>query len=181
MLVGGYLALLVASPTILPWINKRVNHGSGQASSVPIQGNRIYIPKLNLNLAYAAGGEEVLKRGAWWRYPERGNPEKGGNFILAGHRFKLGITPYTTNQKSPFYHLNTMQPGDMIYVDYNDKRYAYKVIKNYTVPPTQVQIEAPSKTAKMTLYTCTLEGAADGREVLDAAQTASNIDRNQKL
>jgi len=102
------------------------------------------------------------------RVPENGDPLSGGNFVLAAHRFHLGYTPQQTRAQSPFYHIDALDNGDQVYVDYNGVRYAYEVTKRYSVAETDVQIEAPSREAKLTLYSCDLRGPAAGREVVEA-------------
>ncbi len=178
IVVGSYLGLLLLSPQLLPKLSNSWNK-TPSIKSVYSE-NRLYIPKLKLNLAYNSGGAEVLNLGAWHRFPERGNPEKGGNFILAGHRFKIGTTPKATKDSSPFYRFNLLSAGDKIYVDFKGIRYEYVVNKNYSVAPTQINIEAPSLVPKMTLYTCTLKGSSDGREVVEATQIAKNVDTIQE-
>jgi sortase A len=54
--------------------------------------------------------------------------------------------------------------------DGKGKRYTYYVDKIFDVKPTQTEIEAPSKDAKLTLYTCSLGGSSDVRLVLIAKQ-----------
>lgn len=152
---------------------------AGQTAT--IGGDRLYIPRLGLSLPYATGGPEVLASGAWHRYPERGDPAHGGNFILAGHRFRLAATPNATIDSSPFYHIDRLGIGDKIYVDFDGQRYEYSVTKHYTVAPTEVQIEASSSTPKMTLYTCSLAGSSDGREVIIAKLIAKAISPIQPL
>ena len=132
------------------------------------QRDRIQIKKLNLEVPYFTGDASSLEKGSWWRFPERGNPKKGGNFILSAHRFFLGLTPQGTRARSPFYRLNELDPGDEIRVYYKKQWYDYKVTKNYSVKPNAVEIEETTKKAKMTLYTCSLAGSADGRVVIDA-------------
>lgn len=143
-----------------------------------IAQNQLVIPKLGLTIPYLTGSAKVLNENAWHRFPERGDPAKGGNFILSGHRFKLGLTPGATQRKSPFYHINKLESGDKIFVDFEGKRYEYEVVKRFSVKPFQTEIEAPSEQPKLTIYTCTLRGEADGREVIEAkplVQTASGI------
>ena len=129
--------------------------------------NRVIIPKIGVNIPYDKGAAS-LDRGAEWRYPERGNPEKGGNFIIAAHRFSIQPTPQGTIEKSPFYHIDKLAVGDKIVIDYIGTRYGYEIEKIFTVKPTQVEIEAPSTDAKLTLYTCELDGSDAGRVVVVA-------------
>lgn len=179
LLAGLYLLLLVLWPEAEKVTPRRT--WNEPVEQVKIEENRLYLPRLQLNLEYKTGDERVLHDYIWHRYPDRGDPEKGGNFILAGHRFEIGFTPAETRRRSPFYHLNRAQEGDYIYADYNGSRYKYQVTRKYTVKPNQVEIEAPSDTPKMTVYTCTLRGEADGREVLEARLIDSNVDPAAEL
>lgn len=161
---GGYLATLVFSPVIAPIIT--TDYISVDALPAPKkQNNRLVIPKIGVNIPYGEN-EQSLDRGAQWRHPERGNPSRGGNFIIAAHRFTIQPTPQGTIEKSPFFHVDKLASGDKIIVDYNGKRYAYEVADRFDVKPSQTEIEAPSATPKLTLYTCTLSGDSDGRIVL---------------
>ncbi len=163
---GAYLLILVLSPQA-SFIIRTPNTLNTSNDATDLR-NRIQIEKINLEVTYGAGGEEQLDKGAWWRYPERGNPIKGGNFILSAHRFYLGLTPSRTLAKSPFYRLEEVEVNDQIKVFYEGEWFQYKVVDKYTVKPDAVEIEDPSQEAKMTLYTCTLGGAADGRVVIEA-------------
>ncbi|PLS81343.1 hypothetical protein CYG49_02310 [Candidatus Saccharibacteria bacterium] len=73
-----------------------------------------------------------------------------------------------TRAKSPFYHLDKLQVGDEVFVDYDGKRYVYEVNRKYKVPESATEIEAPSEDDKLTLYSCDLRGPAAGREVIEA-------------
>lgn len=162
---GLYLLVLVLTPNI-PVLSatKRID-----VKSLPEpREDRIYIPKIGVNITYKAGDESVLDDGAWHRFPERGDPAKGGNFIISAHRFEVGLTPGQTQRKSPFYHVGKLEVNDQILIDFNGKRYGYQITEKSTVKPTQTEIEAESDEAKLTLYTCTLRGESDGREVLVA-------------
>lgn len=165
--VGIYILILVLAPIIPPPSQPEVLYTQTQAEQ--LQENRLYIPKISVDVAITEGTSEIaLEKGAWHRKPENGNPEKGGNFVLSAHRFELGMTPQQTRVKSPFYHIDKMQVGDKIFVDYNQKRYGYEVTKKYQVDRHAVYIEGPSTDAKLTLYSCDLRGEAAGREVIEA-------------
>ncbi len=166
LMAGGlYIGLLASTPAIIyrpqPIIVKDLEKPKpGQ--------NQLIIPKIGVNVAYGTDGKAALDRGAQWRFPDRGSPDGKGNFIVAAHRFVIAPTPWETNKKSPFYHIEKVQVGDQIIVDYKGKRYAYKVSEFKTVKPNDIEIEAKSKQPKMTLYSCGLGGARSDRLVIIA-------------
>lgn len=134
-----------------------------------LKQDRLYVPKIGVDVEVVKGvNEQALEGGAWHREPQNGDPISGGNFVLAAHRFNLGYTPYNTRAKSPFYHIDQLQLGDDIYVDYQGVRYAYKVASKYKVDSNQTSIESRSKESKLTMYSCDLGGPEKGREVIEA-------------
>lgn len=174
---GCYILLLTLTPELQPPSRQKTwNTPVVHEPEVQLTENRLYIPKLKLNITYKDGDAKVLRENAWHRHPDRGNPEQGGNFILAGHRFEIGLTPGQTRRQSPFYHIDALTQGDKIYVDFNGERYEYQVTGRFKVKPNQTEIENPSTESILTLYSCTFQGQADGREVILAKQTAKNID-----
>lgn len=160
-IAGAYMLITVVAPSIV------VRPTKIAAIKLDKKKDQVIIPQLGIQEGIYEGGAEVLENGTWHRYPERGKPGVG-NFILSGHRFVMGNTPGETLRKSPFYNLGKMKVGDPLYVDWRGRRFAYKVTKTYQVKPNEVSIEAPSKKHKLTLYTCTLSGSADGRLVIEA-------------
>ncbi len=160
-IAGAYMLITAVSPSIV------VRRTKISAIKLDKKKDQVIIPQLGIQEGIYQGGPEVLENGTWHRYPERGKPGVG-NFILSGHRFIMGNTPGETLRKSPFYNLGKMKVGDPLYIDWRGRRYTYKVTKTYQVKPNEVSIEAPSKKHKLTLYTCTLSGSADGRLVIEA-------------
>ena len=171
MILAGLYTLAVAltpaiiAPTINPTSNKTVKQLQSKAA---ITENRLYIPKIDVNLPYATGSETVMEKGAWWRQPDNGNPADGGNFVLSAHRFIMGLTPQQTLRKSPFYNIDKLKTGDELVVDYDGKRYTYEISKIFSVTPDAIEIENRTNEPQLTLYSCTLGGSADGREVIVA-------------
>ncbi len=178
LLIGGLYTLVIAiSPFISSQTINPKNNSTTQLISKTenkITENRLYIPKIDINLPYAVGGPEVMEHGAWWRKPENGNPKDGGNFVLSAHRFIMGMTPQQTLRKSPFYNINRLDIGDKIIVDYNGKRYEYLISEKRSVKPETVEIEQRTAQPQLTLYSCTLGGANDGREVIIAKPNVSH-------
>lgn len=163
---GVYLLILTLSPKAQVLPSKIDLNTQDDADD---KRDRIQVEAIGLEVPFFAGTDaSTLEKGVWWRFPDRGSPTTGGNFILSAHRFFLGYTPQGTREKSPFYRLNEVKVGDKIKVYYQDKWYEYEVTKNYAVDRNAVQIEEPTQEAKMTIYTCSLAGEADGRVVLDA-------------
>lgn len=168
LLIGGlYTLSLVVSPTVAPLVAaKPIN-----VTTLPTpkhDDNRIIIPKIGVDIAYAPGAAS-LDRGAQWRYPENGSPDKGGNFIIAAHRFSIQPTPQSTVEKSPFYNIDKLAVGDKIIVDHLGNRYAYEINKVFDAQSTEVEVEAKSTEPKLTLYSCELGGAKAGRVVITAS------------
>ena len=124
--VGVYMLIVTFSPLLTSQlINPNNNSTTQLLTDTPeekITQNRLYIPKIDINLPYATGDASVMENGAWWRQPENGNPADGGNFVLSAHRFIMGLTPQQTLRKSPFYNIDKLKIGDEIVVDYNQKR-----------------------------------------------------------
>lgn len=161
---GIYILLMIkATSLVVPGMQ-----ASYVAPPEEIKDRQVIIPKIGVNNEIKSGNQSVLKTGAWHRFPERGDPEKGGNFIVSAHRFVMGWTPTKTKQQSFFYNIDKLAVGDEILIDWNKTRHTYRITNIDTVKPNQTEIEAPSDEAKLTLYTCTLNGSNDGRVVLTA-------------
>jgi len=133
-----------------------------------ITQNRIIVESAGIDEFIFEGGEESLNKGAWHRYPERGDPVKGGNFIVSAHRFVFDINPTAASEKSSFYNIEKMNKGDEIIIHWDGKKYKYKVSKRFKVKPTDIYVEAPREDHVLTMYSCTLEGRYDGRIVIEA-------------
>lgn len=170
--LGCYILVTVLAPlSDEPLLTGKSSHQTEEKLTKPAgsEGDRLYIPRINVDVAIATGSDSsVLERGAWHRSPQSGNPERGGNFVLSAHRFVMSVTPQGTVQASPFYNIGKLAVGDQLFVDYQKQRYAYVISKKYTVSPNASEIEAPTDTPRLTLYSCTLEGSADGRDVIEA-------------
>lgn len=163
---GIYVLAIVTAPLFWPFPTNSVatNGTAGQNDSQPT----LEIPALGLSEPIFTGDESMLDKGVWLKFADRSNPELGGNTVIVGHRFNFGLTPGETKRKSPFFHIDTIQIGDKIYVAWKGKRYTYTVSKLFTVSPHAVEIEENTEQAQLTIYTCTLKGEYDGRKVLIA-------------
>lgn len=171
---GLYLLYNTFSPVLPnPTVDSQATVKKLSTSQPTIGDNRVYMPQINVDvpiveLTSDETEAQALDKGAIHRAKDSGNPKDGGNYVIAAHRFTLGVTPNQTRLKSPFYHIDEMQVGDQIYVDYAGTRYAYKVFKKQTVAATDVAIENRTTDSQLTIYSCGLSGSRDGREVLFA-------------
>lgn len=164
LMAGGlYLLSLVLAPEYAKITVRPIEVAKLAA---PVAGdNRVIIPKIGVDIPYGEG-LAALDSGAQWRFPERGNPQDGGNFIIAAHRLTIKPTPQETIQKSPFYQIDKLNVNDEIIINYNGKRYGYKISEKREVEPAAIEIENRTDQPRLTLYSCNLDGAASGRIVI---------------
>jgi len=125
-----------------------INHLPKNASISKV--NRVIIPKIGVNspIIESPDARYALNRGAW-RTPISSTPDKGGNMVLSGHRYK-----YLPPNNLTFYLLDKLVVGDVISVEWQQKDYYYWVKKTKIVEPTDVSILNPTATTTLTVYTC---------------------------
>ncbi len=179
IIAGLYLLVNSLTPATADIFIKPDTTAKKLVSTQPIiNENRLYVPKINVDVAVVPiNGNEALalKKGAVHRSPTSGNPKDGGNFVLAAHRFNLGITPTQTKARSPFYHIDKLNVNDDIYIDFEGVRYAYKVIEKKKVTPDAVEIEHRTEKNRLTMYSCELAGPKAGREVVIASPVGTIV------
>lgn len=123
------------------------------------QDKRLVIPKIFVDGPISDGEDkEALDRGYWRRTPTV-DPLDQDNFVIAGHR---NIFTWT------LYDLDKLVIGDSITIYWEQKEYNYRVTKTFIVPPSAVEIEAPTQEAQLTIYTCTPVLTAENRLVVIA-------------
>ena len=98
-------------------------------------------------------------------------PGQIGNTVLAGHSsndlFDNG------SYKFIFVQLDKLNNGDMIYANYEGKRYSYSVTKKEVVKPSEVtKLTYPTDKPVMTLITCVPIGTAEKRLLVTAEQVS---------
>lgn len=124
-------------------------------------GTRVRLPRVGIDVSVGGGTarvrEEVLLVGAWWH---AGTPEPGrgsGNTVLAGHRVRR-----------LFAKLAHVRPGDEVVVDWNARRYRYRVERVFTVAPEDTSILDQNGEERLTLYTCLPRAFGNKRRVVVA-------------
>ena len=163
VIINGYIILAPLAPAVSFWWSEHTNHtsqklqqqlhaprpASTSASTPTEQGNRLVIPSMQLDaVVYDGTSVSTLNKGLWHR-PNSSSPDKGGNTVIAGHRFTY------TNPQGILYYLDKVQVGDELGLYWNNVRYLYKVSEVKVVEPTAVQIEDNTADARLTIYTCT--------------------------
>ncbi len=120
-------------------------------SAYDVSPNRVIIPKIGVNapIVVTQNSDYGLSLGSWL-VPDTSTPDKGGNTVLTGHRFK-----YLPPNNLTFYLLDKLAPGDLVSVVWKDNDYLYKVRELKVVDPTEVSILNPTSAPVLTLYTCT--------------------------
>lgn len=116
--------------------------------SIETTAQQLLIPSMVLDESIHDGKDTRTLRQGLWRLPYTSTPDKGSNTVIVAHRFTY------TNPRGTFYHLDKVQTGDPIAILWHGKKYTYIVRQIEQVKPTQVSIEAPTKEAQLTLYTC---------------------------
>lgn len=155
LVVAAYGYLNFQAPAILSLMEPADITASRLAALQPEASTRVlYIPKINLetDIAAASSEEEGLKHGAIQRSPLSGDPKQGGNFVVAAHRFKLALNPMQTGVRSAFYHIDKLESGDEVYVDFAGMRYAYRVDTIKKGALQRNQLEAKTDDSRITLY-----------------------------
>lgn len=124
-------------------------------------GNTLLIPKLDMREQVFDGPNIATLRKGIWHLPNSSSPDKGGNTVMAGHRF-------TYSGKAVFYYLDKVAVNDNITLYWQSKRYDYVVTAVNEVPPTDGRLVAPTDTPTLTIYTCTPLWSAKDRLVITA-------------
>lgn len=86
-------------------------------------------------------------------------PGQAGNVAIAGHR---------TTYAHPFYNLNELGIGDLIYIQTNQGFFGYQVVNASVVAPTDTQVLGTTTVPQLTLTTCNPRYSASTRLVVTA-------------
>jgi LPXTG-site transpeptidase (sortase) family protein len=177
--VAIYILFWPVYPLLSLWIQKTFDASDGYvyksklvadagSDTRPIPSdNRLVIPALRLDEPILEGKHlSTINKGGTWHRPSSSDPSRGGNTVIAGHRF-------TYNGSSVFYSLDKLKPGDNVLIYWEGKEYDYVVSKSKVVGPRSTEIEAPTKEPTVTLFTCTPLWNAKKRLVVTAALRGS--------
>ena len=137
---------------------------------------RLIIPKLNIDVPVRYGvplsGVMAAMNNGVAHYRIAGAsayPGEIGNFVITGH--SAGDIYSSNPYKYIFSGLERLETGDLIYVNYESKRYTYRVIKKEVVEPSNVAaLVVDTDKPLLTLVTCTPLGTSRYRLLVTAEQ-----------
>lgn len=152
------------------------------------QESKLIIPKINVDVpvVYGVGNDNIsqlkaMEKGvAHFSIPgANAVPGQNGNTVLSGHSsndlFDKG------DYKFIFAQLDKLKQGDVIYANYNGKRYAYSVTKTEVVMPNQVnRVQIGTDKPMLTLITCVPLGTAEKRLLVFAEQVSPDPNSAEK-
>lgn len=140
---------------------------AGAAAARP--HGRIVIPRLHLHAVFYNGQRTADTDNGPSHYPWTAMPGHGRTVAIAGHR---------VTHTHPFRHLELLQPGDLVRIDYGAaprfrKRACYRVVRSSVVRPSDVSVTRDVGRDRLVLTTCTPPHFATYRLVVYARRAAS--------
>lgn len=155
------------------------------SSSSVNQTPTIIIPKIGVKAPvvydepspYNEPVQKALERGVI-RYWDTSSPGETGNVAILGHSSNNLLN--SGKYKYVFVNLKKLENDDIIYLDYNGKRYAYKVTDKTILPPDDLSYIKPTDVPSLTLITCDPPGTAQKRLYIRAVQISPDPALNKK-
>ena len=120
------------------------------SSEYSVSPNRVIIKKIGVNapIVESVSAEYGLSQGAW-HIPKTSSPDKGGNTVITGHRFK-----YLPPNNLTFYLFHKLEIGDIVSIIWEEKDYFYRIKEIKIVPDTELSILKPTNKPTLTMFTC---------------------------
>jgi LPXTG-site transpeptidase (sortase) family protein len=159
------ICVIISQPWIDYWMKSEINKNSGQVLSEATSAPKLIeeIGDSQLKYFYLKNGQvdirapivegiddEALKNGIG-HHPDSVWPNEKGNVVLAGHNFDLDATnPYG----QIFISLRLVQIDDEVVIQYENKKYYYKVFKKETVSSDDESMYSQVDDWILTFYTC---------------------------
>lgn len=137
---------------------------AAKTAIAPQETNRLIIPDIGVDSEILEGDATTLDNGLW-HVGGTANPPDGGNVVISGHRYKW-LPPSTKT----FWNLDRLEIGDRIFIDWQGRRYAYKVVASDIVAPDRLDILDDHGLSELTLFTCTPKFDNTHRLVIRAEQ-----------
>lgn len=172
IIIGGALVVypfwpkleyaLAKKQSLFPYVSKLINNGSVNStvtlSRLPTvenkpapKDNRLVIPSIGVDMPIFEGAtEKVLDRGGIWHIPKTSNPSQGSNTVLSGHRWQ-----YLPPSGRTLYLLDKVQVGEPAIVYWQGVEYDFRIVRREVVDPSRTDIQNPTTTTQLTIFTCT--------------------------
>lgn len=152
VLINGYVIVSPFLPQVTYQVAQAVSKTEDfESEEVRAKIDRSYdhvmVPRMRLDEKIWVGDNEKLVNMGVWQVPHTSTPDKGSNTVLVGHRFSY-------KDPAVFYHLDKVQPGDLIVVVWDGQIYTYRARDQKIVKPTDVYVEDATDEDILTLYTC---------------------------
>ncbi len=186
ILLFGFFNEIIIAPFIQPSRNNTATPIILSSSSIaPSPNPEVIIPKINVeipvNYSVNTTNENVIENfleDGVVHYPTTSVPGQDGNAAYFGHSANNIFNP--GRYKFAFVLLHDLVPGDVFYLTYNDKVYAYKVFSTKIVNPDDVSVlnPVPGHQATATLITCDPPGTSLNRLVVVGDQISPNPSGN---
>jgi len=119
-------------------------------SEYSVSPNRVIIPKIGVNapIVESENQDYALSRGAW-RLSDSSTPDKAGNTVITGHRFK-----YLPPSNLTFYLFHKLEAGDIVSLVWQEKYYYYKIKEIKIVSADDASILGQTDKPTLTMFTC---------------------------
>lgn len=122
--------------------------------------------------------QAALERGVV-RLGNTASPGTLGNIVIGGHSSNNVFNP--GKYKYVFVNLKRLEVGDIFYLNFEGKRYTYKVtVANKIITPAETGVLAQTTTPTVTLFTCDPPGTNVNRLIVQAVQIDPSIDKAAK-
>ena len=115
----------------------------------PEEINRLRIDTIGVNMPLIESRDVTALNKGGWIFPNTSTPDKGGNTVIFGHRFR-----YLPPISNTFYALDKINIGDTFDVRWNDEQITYKVTEIKTIEPTDWSVVEQTENPRITLITC---------------------------
>jgi LPXTG-site transpeptidase (sortase) family protein len=145
----------------------------------------VIVPKINVQVpidfnvgSVDEGTIQASLKGGVVHYPSTVKPGENGNGAYFGHSSQNLLN--SGKFKYAFILLHELTTGDVFYITYQGKVYAYQVFAREVVKPTQVSVinDTKGKQATATLITCDPPGISSNRLVVWGEQISPGIATN---
>ncbi len=126
---------------------KKTIHIRGK--TLEVQGS-ISIPKIKTSANIFEGIENTELKYGIGHYPSSSWPDKKGNIALTSHH----TFGHDYGQGPLFSLLHLLKKNDKIFLNYDKKRYTYKVLSRHIVEPNEIEAFRKTQDDRLTLITC---------------------------